>query len=349
MGSIANFRKLNPASRKQKESHDESQIRDQEKLRLFRAYEGPFHPDLPIGLFGLQEANHYIPEHRTLTSNNDYPAHEIPKDEEYFEWMDILESIVDADDTFQFVEVGAGYGRWAARAFRAANLFGIREEKIYLCTIEADPLHQKWLKDHLSLNLIPTENLLALECAVSDFTGKQHFYTQRPDGISDEIEAKNWYGQALKHSGWQGAKSIQVDVQQLSKILDTLPEKTIDLIDFDIQGEEPRVISEIENQLHRVKRIHIGTNSRRDEKFFRDFFRDLNWIKIRDYEGEGIRKTYIGDISFVDGVQTYLNPKLKLQRSSSRKAKVTSSIHADDSVKQKRSDRWTQWRLKNTK
>ena len=35
-----------------------------------------------------------------------------PIDEEYFEWVDLLESVRDARGAYTMMELGAGYGRW---------------------------------------------------------------------------------------------------------------------------------------------------------------------------------------------------------------------------------------------
>jgi len=284
-------------------------LNDEETVACLRPYTGKALEYLPIGLFGLQEYPHYVPGYREVSTNRNYPAHEIPRDEEYFEWMDILDSIKVSNGSFQFVEVGAGYGRWAARAYRMANLFGLRE--IHICTIEADPIHSNWLKEHMTLNHIEKSRWSHYECAVSNYEGSGEFFVLRPNAYSHISEAKNWYGQALVRNGWEGATSVQVEVKELSTILNSLPFETIDLLDFDIQGEEPLVLEEISKQLHRVKRIHIGTNSREDERFFRKFFSKRKWSRVRDYEGDGIRETYVGKVSFLDGVQTYVNPKFQ--------------------------------------
>ena len=44
-----------------------------------------------------------------------------PIDEEYFEWIDILESVISAKQSYTIIELGAGYGRWAVRAACAIN------------------------------------------------------------------------------------------------------------------------------------------------------------------------------------------------------------------------------------
>jgi hypothetical protein len=83
----------------------------------------------------------------------------------------------------------------------------------------------------------------------------------------------------------------------------------IDLIDSDLQGEDWVVLSHNPNLLSRVKRVHIGTDSEIEEKRLRKLFSRLGWIKILDYPGRGERATYVGTVSFVDGVQTWINPK----------------------------------------
>ena len=44
-----------------------------------------------------------------------------PFGEEYFEWIDLLESVVSARGTYTFAELGAGFGRWSVRAAFAAQ------------------------------------------------------------------------------------------------------------------------------------------------------------------------------------------------------------------------------------
>src|SRR5262245_60032550 len=40
-------------------------------------------------------------------------------DNEYFEWVDILETVEAATDHYVMIELGAGFGRWSMRAARA--------------------------------------------------------------------------------------------------------------------------------------------------------------------------------------------------------------------------------------
>lgn len=82
-----------------------------------------------------------------------------PVDEEYFEWIDILESVARARDRYTMLELGSGYGRWAVRAASAVRQRGIRECR--LVAVEAEPAHFTWLKQHFCDNgLDPAQHTL---------------------------------------------------------------------------------------------------------------------------------------------------------------------------------------------
>ena len=71
-------------------------------------------------------------------------------DEEYFEWIDILESVSSAKTQYVMFELGAGYGRWAVRAARALRQHGAMP--CHLVAVEAEPQHFEWLREHFGNN-----------------------------------------------------------------------------------------------------------------------------------------------------------------------------------------------------
>ena len=82
-----------------------------------------------------------------------------PVDGEYFEWIDVLESVALARDRYTMLELGAGYGRWAVRAAAAVRQRGISE--CHLVAVEADPVHFTWLQQHFCDNgLDPAQHTL---------------------------------------------------------------------------------------------------------------------------------------------------------------------------------------------
>lgn len=67
-----------------------------------------------------------------------------PFDEEYFEWIDLLEAVAAAKDRFTMLELGAGFGRWTARAAAAAKQ---RDLSYSLIAVEAEPTHFDWMRE----------------------------------------------------------------------------------------------------------------------------------------------------------------------------------------------------------
>src|SRR5438045_8053588 len=73
-----------------------------------------------------------------------------PLNEEYFEWIDLFESLQAARDRFVMIEVGAGYGRWGISAGRLAK--GLRLRDVDLRFVEAEPQHAAWAREYIQVN-----------------------------------------------------------------------------------------------------------------------------------------------------------------------------------------------------
>ncbi len=244
-------------------------------------------------------------------------------DEEYFEWIDLLESVAAARGQYTMMELGAGYGRWSIRAALAARQRGTIPCR--LIAVEAEPVHFEWLRTHFRDNGLDPDAHTLLQAAVSDSTGAASFCVGSPLG-NDAPDL--WYGQALvkndeaaqlveheKYAGIQvrrdpnGWKSIAVRKVSLQDLLAPLDQ--VDLIDLDLQGEELIAIrSAIEGLDKKVKRLHIGTHSTEIEAGLRKILSKHGWRSLADYACGGPRETPYGTIHFGDGVQSWLNPRL---------------------------------------
>jgi FkbM family methyltransferase len=243
-------------------------------------------------------------------------------DEEYFEWVDVLESVEAATDTFVMIELGAGYGRWSMRAALAARRKpGCR---FHCVAVEAEPDHFRWMVDHFTDNGVdPSEHDL-IWAAVGARPGFVPFW------IGD---AGSWYGQSVPKrapvplpdvrtrrrlkarsvlgrppAGSPGQREVVwVPCVSLSELLAPYPR--VDLIDIDVQGAEVSVLfSAIELLNERVRRIHVGTHSAEIERDLRGLFSDNGWKNLNDYPCLSRAATPYGEIEFGDGVQTWLNP-----------------------------------------
>ena len=242
--------------------------------------------------------------------------------EEYFEWVDILESVAEASGTYVMVELGAGYGRWL---MRAASALRRRPECVFRSVaVEPEPDHFRWLVQNYRDNgLDPGEHELTW-AAIGAQSGYVPFWIGEADG---------WYGQAVSSSArsqppdvkerrrlkarsalgrppsWNVKEKTVVWVPQVT-LLDILaPYPRVDLIDLDVQGAEVDVLQPAMGLLTaRVRRVHIGTHAEALESRLRDLFTHYGWTCVNDYRCQQTASTRFGKIEFGDGVQTWLNP-----------------------------------------
>jgi FkbM family methyltransferase len=241
-------------------------------------------------------------------------------DEEYFEWTDILQAVLDSGPHFTMLELGAGYGRWSSRAALAARQLG---KTISLGLAEAEPRHQKFLRQHMADNEIAQSEYKVFDTAVAGSAGEVVFAVTAPASHA----ADNWFGQAsmpqdLKgslpigeyhgqplykgHGGWG---CIVVPQAPLSAVLE--PFDFVDIADFDLQGAEAETLAEgLEPLTRKVRRLHIGTHGHDIEAELRSLLPSAGWVCLRDYACHKDNETPFGSFRFVDGVQTWVNPKL---------------------------------------
>lgn len=250
-----------------------------------------------------------------------------PFDEEYFEWIDVLEAVKASSSKFVMIELGAGYGRWMANA--VAALRHIRpNSNLFLVGVEAEPTHYKWLFQNLRDNDIDPRKHLMINAAVSARSEPVYFWTGDPDAwygqaIADEDYVselrRNWIAQwrnnayvgkpGLLDRLWRRHKHFirKVKCVRLSEILSKVDD-IVDIIDIDVQGTEFEVIAESKAVLsERVKRLHIGTHSQEIEEKLRALLPGLGWELTQDYGCLGERQTPYGDVTFEDGVQSWIN------------------------------------------
>jgi FkbM family methyltransferase len=220
-------------------------------------------------------------------------------DEEYFEWIDILESVCSAADSHVFIELGAGYGRWSVRAGLAARLKGLRPR---LLLVEGHPRNAQWAREALALNRLEREGSV-IEAAIA-YTGEAVTFVvshEERELMFDPCVA--WDG--ATENGWG---TILVPSTTLEEV--TRPFERIDLIDMDLQRAERDLVRHSMETLNRkVKRVHIGTHLPEIETELRDTFTKFGWRNVWDFACGQINETPYGAISFVDGVQGWINPR----------------------------------------
>lgn len=235
--------------------------------------------------------------------------------EEYFEWVDVLESVLAAEESYTMMELGAGYGRWGIRAGRAACKRGIRD--IRLVFVEGEPKHATWLGEALTLNRLADRSTVH-EKAIA--YGEEIV----PFVISHET-TNIGFGQCI---GWEGegtetertyfgkpVRKTPAGYDQISVHPITFEEITagiefIDFVDMDLQRAELDVVqNSMDTLTAKVRRVHIGTHAPEIEEVLRTAFTDAGWQKVWDFGCQRINPTPFGDIPFVDGVQGWINSR----------------------------------------
>jgi FkbM family methyltransferase len=227
---------------------------------------------------------------RAREEATEYPAF----DEEYFEWIDLLESVMGAKERFTMMELGAGWGRWTARGAAAARQRGIG---CSLVAVEAEPTHFAWMVENLRDNGVRLEDCSLLRAAVTGADGSVGFHVG---------DAASSYGQC-----------IGGPVAVASKSLATLLENhdLVDLIDMDVQGAELEILAAGVAPLQKkVRRVHVETHSRRLHREIQELFTRLGWHRHFLFEGNTGDQTPWGRVNFQAGVQSWLNPALHTKR-----------------------------------
>ncbi len=294
----------------------------------FKPFEGKVPINFIVDFVGCRILETIFPEELSQHRTSEYIRTEWPVfDEEYYEWVDLLEAVTVAKDRFVMLELGAGIGRWAIRGALAARIRGIDIDKIRLGLVEPEPLHLDFLKQFLSDNGIPEEIVDVYPGAIGEdpgtvlFVVKKHFQ-------STADHPREWYGQAKVPADWghvsvaknayfghdlyisaNGQGAIEVPQFAASKLIRNY--EHIDLVDLDVQGQEfVALYAAIDALSQRAKRLHIGTHGPEIERDLREMLKANRWECLRDYACGQTSETPKGSIYFQDGIQTWINPRL---------------------------------------
>ncbi len=269
-------------------------------------WRGIIEPGFAVDFLGIKTRRYFFSDNLLSVDSPSHIAPSLPPfDEEYLEWIDLLESIAAALDRYTILELGAGWGRWLVRA--AVALHRMRRETSYtLVGVEAEPTHFEWLNIHLQDNEVDLTRCHLVNAAVAPEDGEVWFVTGHPS---------EWYGQAVVDSprlvlaDYPDAHVLKVRAVTLDSILRPLP--LVDLADLDVQGAELDLLRAAAAQVDRkVRRLHIGTHKPEIEAGLRKLLAGLGWEKVYDFPMNSEQETSWGRIRFQDGVQSWINRKL---------------------------------------
>jgi FkbM family methyltransferase len=299
----------------------------------FRQYSGEIPQGYHVDFLGTQAQHEFTsglrddvpvpyPQRRTY-QNYPYPR----VDEDYFEWIDLLESVVAASGSYTMLDLGAGFGKWAVRAAYAARQYNPKL-RCHVIAVEAEPTVYGWMRKHFRHNGIKPRWHTLLHAAVADEPGEVEFCIGGPRGGPYDRPPSAWYGQFLtkgnaafgesradgKYCGFKvrlhtsGWRSIRIPGVSLGSLLEKL--QRVDLIDLDIEGQELASLTSVAAELDaKVKRLHIGTHSTEIEAGLRRLLAAHGWQCHADYALSSTSETPWGPVSFENGVQSWVNPR----------------------------------------
>lgn len=229
-----------------------------------------------------------------------------PFSEQYVEWISVLSAVLEAESPFTMFELGAGWGTWTVRAVQALRY---QDKSIrQLTAVEAEPTHFAFLQQHLADNQVPPEVTQLIAAAVAPADGEVLFTCGAP---------KAWYGQFVTRR-----ERICPDVEGEPVAVTTVPAVSlqtllapfdfVDLVHADLQGAEDGVLAAAAEQLdQKVRRVCVGTHSDAIEANLRTTFGALGWECEIDVPLGEDRETPWGTATFVDGVQSWVNPRYR--------------------------------------
>jgi len=221
-----------------------------------------------------------------------------------FEWLDVCETVLAARDRYTFVELGAGYARWAVIAYFLARRF--RDLPARLVCVEPEPTHYRWVLQNLADNGIRPDDHVVLEAAVADRDG---YVLLDLGGDPSACYGQSVVGDVRPALTSAGAGQRCVKAYSLATLLQTI--ERVDLVHMDVQGSEYQILAGGADVIdEKVGRLHIGTHSPHIEEDLRRLLGDNGWTSVRDHAAQGRRATEFGEMDFEDGVQTWVNPRL---------------------------------------
>jgi FkbM family methyltransferase len=259
-----------------------------EVFSRFRRRTGRVPAGFHVDSLGCKYRLSYVasPTQATESSQAPYPP---PFDEEYFEWIDLLETVLSAKDRFVMLELGAGFGRWTARAEAACRQHGLTGQFV---AVEAEPTHFEWLRQNLTENCVDLVNCRLVQAAVTSKDGKVPYH------VGDPV----FWGQSI-------GGTTEIAAVSLPTLL--LPLDLVDLIDMDVQGAELEILAaSIEPLTQKVRRVHVETHNQLLHAEILKLFRRMGWKPRFLYEGNIADETPWGRINFQGGTQSWLNPRL---------------------------------------
>lgn len=213
--------------------------------------------------------------------------HHIHTKREMFERLDIAESILKSQNQFTMIDAGAGHGRSITTAWAMIQCIKGSTKTVFTA-VEADPDSVVNFKEHTAANGVEC-NLV--EKLLSDREGTEGFLCGSP-AFGAKVTDKNY---------------VLIKTCLLDSLL--CEHDCVDLLLLDVRQAESRVVHSSTQLCAKVRKVHIDIHNAEGERQVRQRFDELNWINVWDFAPQSVVKTPFGPINFVEGIQTWINPR----------------------------------------
>jgi len=272
----------------------------------FSPYDGWAEPGFERGFYGVSIRDWLLTgQSKGFHDRRAVYVEHPPVNEEYFEWIALLAAIVAARGRFCMAELGAGWGRWIVTA---AVLCGRRRLPFRLIGVEAEPSHFEWMQMVLRDNDVDPAQHDLWYGAVTDHDRDSVMLTG-PDPPETVWGHRTIRPEELP--AWESLPGYKIRLVP-GYSLKTLFAKHeyVDLVDMDVQGTEFDIMSSSFDTLNaKVGVVHIGTHPPSSvEKSLTKAFRAHGWVNAYSFPCHKDADTPFGRVTFVDGVQTWVNP-----------------------------------------
>lgn len=262
------------------------------------------------------------------------PLPRIEDGESFFEWLNVLNAVADAESMLTVVSLGAHYGRFLVNA--AALAAELNPLPFRLVAVEADPTQAAYIRQHFRNNGIDPEQNAVLNAAVGADnrpvlfptgagTGANTALTRTTDreGLAEQIVARELAPQVVRQLFADGRTGLDVPlypggppgelvfVSCLTVADVVAPYDRIDYLDADIQGAEavafPPALASLKRK---VRRLHIGTHGAEVHAALLALFVEQGWRVEANYGPTAEHRSPYGAFRTNDGILTLRNPDL---------------------------------------
>ena len=218
------------------------------------------------------------------------------------EWVGTLKSAMEARGSLVAVELGAGWAPWLVACGVLARRLGI--EDVCLMGVEGSLTHLEFARQHFADNGLDVDAHRLMHAVVGAHEGVARF--PRLAASVENYGAHADFAAGAPH----GVDMEEIPCVSIGALLGEIPK--VDILHCDIQGAETAALYAAKERLTaRVRRVVVGTHSRRIDADLLDLFSGMAWV-LEHETPCAVTQRATGDLLLTkDGVQVWRNESIR--------------------------------------